>query len=171
MASTGVAVRTHDPVACSCDHAACEKLKGRFFCRRWYFFSCAGSISNTPGAILDDLRYNLKIGDNDNNMRVFGVRMATGCLCFLVCFGDRGRVLNLTQLMMWIHDLGVRSKADASWTPLECCAEKVHFNGRDWLGTLERLDNVSSFGDCSVLSSFREDVQPYLGYERLFIVD
>lgn len=172
MASTGVEVRSHDPY-CSCDHTACEKLKGRFFCRRWYFFSCVGTVSNTPGAILNDLRCNLKIHDNDNSVRVFGVRMATGSLCFLISFGGHGRDLTDSsyESTMRVQDFASKSKVNAAGTFLGCCAEQVHFNARDWLGILERLDNVSSFGDSSILSSFREDVQPYVTYERLLMVD
>lgn len=105
-------------------------------------------------------------------VRLYGVRMSDGTLCFLVKVVDTAKeepgvcVIMESGFREFVKTNGLL----ASWAPLGCCWEQAHFNGRDWLDTLGSGTNLSSFGDCQVVCSFREDVTPYLTYKTSHVV-
>lgn len=109
---------------------------------------------------------------DEDLMRVYGVRMASGALCFIVKFADdgigRANLPAYTEECFgdFIRELSLKSDTFGSWTHLGCCEQQVHFNGRDWLDTLDCRTNVSCFGESRLLSTFREEIVPYLAYKR-----
>lgn len=52
-----------------------------------------------------------------------------------------------------------------------CCKEYVHLNTRDWIGTLDKNDNVADFSSAKLLQSFKDEIIPYLEYETLFVLE
>lgn len=165
MESKPEVARTHGSL-CDCQHTACKQLKEQFLCHRWYLFRCGGPLPEEPGTMVRALRRSF--GFENDVMRLYGVRMVDGMLCFLVKFAEHGLVpANLpTHTQECMRHFNRRFMAEPhariGWTPLGCCEEQLRFNGRDWLDTFDFRPNAPCFGDSQVLSSFREDVRPYL---------
>ena len=112
------------------------------------------------------LRHYLKVCNRD--MRFYGVRVADGTLAILVRLDvpwkqDADFPVSTENRF---RQLTVACKVTACWTPLACCAEQVHCNGKDWCSTLTRVDNVTDFGDMSLLPVFKEIVFPYSNYQQ-----
>ena len=139
------------------------------FCLRWFFFRFTGSVPLDCVVALHLLRTWVGASCKDD-VPYFGVRMADGALAFLVKFPvDGGRRGSHSPGTLALVEQTLQSRVTMIFMEIGCCKEYMHLNARDWIGTLDKNDNVADFGSAKLLQSFKDEMVPYLEYETLFV--